>query len=167
MEIGEPEPSVSPGNLFRQDRDVAPRRLATLLGPFLRSRVFWLACALSLGTTILRETFGLWTPTYFTQALGMTAAEAASNSAWFPFFGGLSVMLCGYLSDRLGGGGRAALMLGGLGLATGALLVLGAGWLPASRIWPVILVAAVAFTDHRPLLISGRRDGARLRRKAG
>jgi sugar phosphate permease len=150
VEIGEPEPSVSPGNLFGQDRDAAPRRLATLLGPFFRSRVFWLACALSLGTTILRETFGLWTPTYFTQALGMTAADAASNSAWFPLFGGLSVMLCGYLSDRLGGGGRAALMVGGLGLATGALLVLGFGWLPESRMWPVILVAAVAFLTIGP-----------------
>jgi sugar phosphate permease len=150
VEIGEPEPSVSPGNLFGQDRDVQPRRLADLLGPFFRSRVFWLACALSLGTTILRETFGLWTPTYFTQAIGMTAAEAASNSAWFPFFGGISVLVCGYLSDRLGGGGRAMLMLGGLGLATGALVVLGLGWLPASRIWPVILVAAVAFLTIGP-----------------
>jgi sugar phosphate permease len=41
-------------------------------------------------------------------------------------------------------------MLGGLGLATGALLVLGFGWLPASRVWPVILVAAVAFLTIGP-----------------
>jgi sugar phosphate permease len=150
LEIGEPEPPAKPGNLFGEASHAQPRRLSELLGPFSRSGVFWLACALSLGTTILRETFGLWTPTYFTQATGMTAAEAASNSAWFPFFGGISVMLCGYLSDRLGSGGRAALMFGGLGLATVALLVLGFGWLPASRIWPVILVAAVAFLTIGP-----------------
>jgi OPA family glycerol-3-phosphate transporter-like MFS transporter len=126
-----------------------------LLGPFFRSAVFWLACSLSLGTTILRETFGLWTPTYFTQAAGMTAAEAASNSALFPFFGGISVILCGWLSDRLGRGGRAALMLGGLGLAAVALLVLGFGWMPAARLWPVVLVAVVAFLTIGPYSFLG------------
>jgi OPA family glycerol-3-phosphate transporter-like MFS transporter len=57
---------------------------------------------LSLGLTVLRETFNLWTPTYFTQALEMTPARAAQNSALFPLFGGFSVILAGYLSDRLG-----------------------------------------------------------------
>jgi sugar phosphate permease len=150
-EVGEAEPSVNPTNLFgRGASEEGPKHLLALLGPFSRSGVFWLACALSLGTTILRETFGLWTPTYFTQATGMTVAEAASNSALFPFFGGISVILCGWLSDRLGRGGRAALMLGGLGLATLALLLLGFGWMPASRIWPVILVAVVAFLTIGP-----------------
>ena len=37
--------------------------------------------------TLLRETFSLWTPTYFGQATGMTPGDAASASALFPFFG--------------------------------------------------------------------------------
>jgi sugar phosphate permease len=155
-EVGEPEPSVNPANLFgKTGGEEGPKNLGALLGPFLSSGIFWLACALSLGTTILRETFGLWTPTYFTQATGMTAADAASNSALFPFFGGLSVILCGWLSDRLGRGGRAGLMLGGLGLATVALLVLGLGLMPASRAWPVILVAVVAFLIIGPYSFLG------------
>jgi OPA family glycerol-3-phosphate transporter-like MFS transporter len=155
-EVGETEPSVNPTNLFGKGTgEEGPKHLAALLGPFFRSAVFWLACSLSLGTTILRETFGLWTPTYFTQAAGMTAAEAASNSALFPFFGGISVILCGWLSDRLGRGGRAALMLGGLGLAAVALLVLGFGWMPAARLWPVVLVAVVAFLTIGPYSFLG------------
>jgi OPA family glycerol-3-phosphate transporter-like MFS transporter len=145
-QIGEPEPSVNPSNLFSQatvtDR---PRGLRQLLQPFFGSSVFWLACALSLGTTILRETFNLWTPTYFTQVISMSAGEAAGASALFPLLGGISVILCGWLSDRLGRGGRASLMLGGLFLSCLVLIVLGLGMIHDSRTWTVILVAAVAF----------------------
>jgi sugar phosphate permease len=143
-EAGEPEPAAAPSNLF-EDARARPRSLSELLRPFLASGAFWLACALSLGTTILRETFTLWTPTYFTQSTGMTPADAAGASALFPFFGGISVLLCGWLSDRLGCGGRAGVMLGGLLLAGVALLALGSGVLPASRNAAVILVAVVAF----------------------
>jgi OPA family glycerol-3-phosphate transporter-like MFS transporter len=47
-----------------------PESPGTLLRTFGRSRVFWLVCMLSCGLTILRETFNLWTPTYFTQWVG-------------------------------------------------------------------------------------------------
>jgi OPA family glycerol-3-phosphate transporter-like MFS transporter len=145
-QLGEPEPDERPDNLFADSRDTG--RLAglrELLAPFFRSGVFWLACALSLGTTILRETFNLWTPTYFTQAAGMTAGVAAGTSALFPFFGGVSVILCGWLSDWFGRKGRAGLMLGGLTLAGLVLLILGSGITSASRTWPIILVALVGF----------------------
>jgi OPA family glycerol-3-phosphate transporter-like MFS transporter len=92
----------------------------------------------------------LWTPTYFVQAIGMSAGEAGSTSAVFPFLGGISVILCGLLSDRLGRGGRATLMLGGLLLATLALIVLGSGSIHGSRTWAVILVAAVGFLTLGP-----------------
>lgn len=150
-EIGEKEAAANLANLFAKERgSESSQRFAALVGPLIRSGVFWLACALSLGTTILRETFGLWTPTYFTQAAGMTAAQAAGNSALFPFFGGISVILCGWLSDRLGPIGRAALMTVGLGLATVALVVLGLAWMPAAPIWRVILVAVVGFLTIGP-----------------
>lgn len=48
-----------------------------LLSTLLRSPVFLLTCVLSLGLTIVRESFNLWIPTYFTQALGMSPARAA------------------------------------------------------------------------------------------
>jgi OPA family glycerol-3-phosphate transporter-like MFS transporter len=154
-DIGEAPPSVNPANLFGNDGSLgSPKSLHSLLAPLLRSRVFWIACVLSLGTTILRETFGLWTPTYFTQATGMTAAEAAGNSALFPFFGGISVITCGWLSDRLGRGGRAALMLGGLILAGIALLVLGSSPIH-SRISSLTLVAMVAFLTIGPYSFLG------------
>ena len=144
-EVGEPEPTVNPENLFRNSGSGAARvSLGLLLRPFLRSAAFWLACGVALGTTILRETFNLWTPTYFTESAGMTAAQAAGTSSLFPFFGGVSVLLCGWLSDRLGRGGRAALMLGGLSLAGLALLAL-AAQSTGSLVWPVVLVAMIAF----------------------
>ncbi|HEY6271627.1 MAG TPA: MFS transporter [Terriglobales bacterium] len=150
-EVGGTEPLVNPANLFGKSQEFdRPRGGRELLRPFLVSGVFWLACLLSLGTTILRETFSLWTPTYFTQAIGMKAGEAASTSAWFPFLGGVSVILCGSLSDRLGRGGRAALMLVGLFLASLVLMVLGSGITDGSRVWPVVLVAGVAFLTLGP-----------------
>lgn len=147
-EVGEPEPPENPASLVhRADERSAAREI---LAPLLSSSVFWLACGLSLGTTILRETFNLWTPTYFTQAVGMSTARAASTSAVFPFLGGVSVVLCGWLSDRMGRGGRAAMIAAGLALSGFVLIVLASGSLSGSQIWPVILIAAVAFLTLGP-----------------
>jgi OPA family glycerol-3-phosphate transporter-like MFS transporter len=83
-QFGEPEPAERADNLFAKTPGTsAEPGLRQLLAPFFGSAIFWLACALSLGTTILRETFNLWTPTYFTQAAGMTPGEAAGTSALF------------------------------------------------------------------------------------
>jgi OPA family glycerol-3-phosphate transporter-like MFS transporter len=145
-DIGEMEPPANPANLFGDEEASAkPRSLGALLGPLLRSRVFQVACALSLGITILRETFNLWTPTYLTQAVGMTAASGASSSALFSFFGGASVIVCGLLSDRLGRGGRAALMFWGLTLATVALLVPGLDLMHGSPWMPLVFIGVVGF----------------------
>jgi OPA family glycerol-3-phosphate transporter-like MFS transporter len=119
--------------------------LRALLGPLLRSKVFLLVCLLSVGLTLVRETFNLWTPTYFAQAVGLSNADAAQKSALFPLFGGISVLLAGYLSDRLGKGARAAIILFGLLLAGLTLLLLGYGDFGGSKIWPVWLTALVAF----------------------
>ena len=42
--------------------------------------------------TLLRETFNLWTPTYFVQFVGLSPSVAASRSALFPLCGGVSVL---------------------------------------------------------------------------
>ena len=145
-EIGEAEPQANPQNLFAgSDGDSAPMSLRSLLGTLLHSRVFLLVCLLSVGLTLVRETFNLWTPTYFAQAVGLSNADAAQKSALFPLFGGISVLLAGYVSDRLGKGARAAIILFGLLLAGLTLLLLGYGDFGGSRIWPVWLTALVAF----------------------
>jgi OPA family glycerol-3-phosphate transporter-like MFS transporter len=145
-QVGASEPQANPANLFGKDGDrPAPESLKTLLRPLLRSRMFWIVCILSLGTTLVRETFGLWTPTYFTQAAGLSTAEAAAKSALFPLLGGISVLLCGWLSDRLGPTGRAAVTFFGLASSGAVLLWLGLGSFAGSRTWPVVLVSLVAF----------------------
>jgi OPA family glycerol-3-phosphate transporter-like MFS transporter len=145
-QVGASEPQANPANLFGKDGDrPAPESLKTLLRPLMRSRMFWIVCMLSLGTTLVRETFGLWTPTYFTQAAGLSTAEAAAKSALFPLLGGISVLLCGWLSDRLGPTGRAAVTFFGLASSGAVLLWLGLGSFAGSRTWPVVLVSLVAF----------------------
>ncbi len=144
--IGFDEPPPNPANLFSAEREAdRPESLRALLTTFARTPVFWLVCLLSLGMTLLRETFNLWTPTYFTQALGLSNADAAQKSALFPLFGGVSVLLAGFISDRLGPRGRATIVLYGL-LATGAaLLVLAYGDFGHSAMSAVWLTALIGF----------------------
>ena len=75
--------------------------MKAILLPLFASKSFWLVCVLSLCTTLLRETFNLWTPTYFTQFVGLSNSAAASSSALFPFAGGIAVLLAGILSIGL------------------------------------------------------------------
>ncbi len=149
--IGFPEPPANPANLFQAEGEKrTPASLGSLLRPFARSGVFWLVCLLSFGLTILRETFNLWTPTYFVQSVGLTVADAAGKSALFPLFGGISVLLAGFLSDRLGRSGRAVIILFGMLLAAAVLLVLAFAGFGGSKSAPVALVALVAFVMIGP-----------------
>jgi len=93
----------------------------------------------------VRETFNTWTPTYFHQVVGSTEAQAAKMSALFPLFGGLSVLLSGFVSDRLGRGGRAAIIFYGLLLSSVALFALGSLPVGASRNVPAYLVGLIGF----------------------
>jgi len=149
--LGFPEPPVNPANLFGAEGEMPkPASLSSLLGTFIRSPAFWMVCLLSLGVTILRETFNLWTPTYFAQAVGLSVADAAHKSALFPLFGGFSVLLAGFGSDRLGKHGRAAIIFCGLLLTAGALLILAFADFQGSHRIPVALVALVAFVMLGP-----------------
>ncbi|HVN03606.1 MAG TPA: MFS transporter [Bryobacteraceae bacterium] len=145
-EIGESEPDVNPLNLFgAEGSDPKPTGLRDLLGPLFRSPAFWIVCVLSLGTTLVRETFNTWTPTYFHQVAGYSEAAAATTSAVFPFFGGVSVLLSGFLSDRMGRYGRSAIMFVSLLASSVALLALGSLPASAGRMLPTVLVGAVGF----------------------
>ncbi len=122
-DVGESEPPAGPTAVYAEGE---PRRGLALLGPLLARPSFWAVCLLSLGLTLMRETFNTWTPTYFREAVGLGVAEAASRSSLFPLAGGVSVLIAGFLGDRLGRGGRAAIIFIGLALAGALLYVLGA-----------------------------------------
>jgi OPA family glycerol-3-phosphate transporter-like MFS transporter len=155
-QLGLVEPRSNPLNLFAQDGEKpTPMNLKSLLRPFAMSKTFWLVCIMSLGMTLVRETFNLWTPTYFNDALGLTKAAAAHNSALFPLVGGVSVLLTGFLSDRLGRGGRAATILAGLLLTGCALFALAYLDLGRSTVLPVVLVSSVGFFMIGPYAFLG------------
>jgi OPA family glycerol-3-phosphate transporter-like MFS transporter len=145
IEVGYTEAEPNPLSLFA-GADATPRSLRDLLTPLLQSRTFVSVCVLSLGCTLVRETFNTWTPVYFRDFLGYSADRAASMSAIFPAVGAVSVILSGWGSDRLGLTGRSLIMSVGLVAAAAMLAVLGT--LPhgasASAV-PLILVAGVAF----------------------
>ena len=153
QERGLPGPVENPLNLYacRTAEDGGHSKakrhpgLMRILGPLLGSGNFWLVCGLSLGTTLLRETFNLWTPTYFSAYVGLTNAESASRSALFPLFGGVSVLMAGFLSDRLGLNGRSLVLFGGL--LSGAAAIFMLAQVPGHTTpWiPVALVALVGF----------------------
>jgi OPA family glycerol-3-phosphate transporter-like MFS transporter len=150
-EIGEPETIANPDNLFASRADKKGRGgLAAHLGPLFHSPAFWIVCVLSLGCTFVRETFNTWTPTYFYEVVGFTTAKSAQFSALFPLFGGSSVLLFGYLSDRLGCGGRAMITFAGLLFATLALFLLASLRPSAPHNLPVALVALVGFVMIGP-----------------
>ncbi len=145
-EIGQQEPDVNPLNLYgTEGRDPKPVGLRDLLGPLFSSPAFWVVCALSLGTTLVRETFNTWTPTYFNQVVGYSKSQAAGMSAVFPLFGGLSVLISGFLSDRLGRNGRSAIMFYSLLASAVALFALGSLPAASGRTMPTFLVGLVGF----------------------
>lgn len=145
-DAGEAEPEPNPDNLFgAEGAEARPAGLKDVLGPLLRSRVFLYACVLSIGLTLLRETFQNWTPLYFKDDLGFSDAEAADKSAWFPFFGGISVLLVGFLSDKLGKGGRALVIVAGLMAAAAALLMLAMKATHGTAFGPAAMVALIGF----------------------
>jgi sugar phosphate permease len=159
-ERGLPAPEVNPRNVYAQNADTRnanidePRsdldpehqqKIGAILRPLLTSVAFWLVCLLAFGTTLLRETFNLWTPTYFVQFVGLLPSVAASRSALFPLCGGVSVLLGGFLSDRLGANGRNVLVVTGMTACTVFLVMLGRVPGHASQWAPSVLVALVGF----------------------
>lgn len=136
---------TNPLNVFAES-DTRPPSVWALLRPLFFSRGFQVVCLLSFACTIIRETFNLWTPQYLREFLGYSVSDAASLSAIFPAVGAVSVLLIGWLSDRLGVNGRAMLMFIGLGATVAALLGLmsipsGAG----RSMLPLLAIGTIAF----------------------
>jgi sugar phosphate permease len=147
-ERGLPAPEANPLNVYGADgehKDEKHPGLIAILRPLVSSFPFWMVCLLSLGTTLLRETFNFWTPTYFVQFVGLTNSQAAARSALFPLFGGISVLLAGVVSDKLGLNGRNLVIVFGMAASTVCLVVLARTPGHASQWTPVLLVTLVGF----------------------
>lgn len=145
VELGFSEPELNPLNLFAGSQ-TKQMNVWEILKPLLLSRTFAMVCLLSLGCTIVRETFGLWTPVYLRDFFAYSVASAAGTSAIFPAVGAVSVLVTGWLSDRMGPSGRSMVMFFSLTATVVpliALTCLRAG--AATSIWPVVLIGVVAF----------------------
>ena len=143
--LGFEEARTNPLNVFSQS-EARPASVAALLGPLFLSRGFQLICLLSFGCTIVRETFNIWTPVYLRDYLGYNTGDAAGLSAIFPAVGVISVLMMGWLSDRLGVNGRALLMFVGLSATAAALL--GLMSIPSEAggaLLPLLAIGAIAF----------------------
>jgi OPA family glycerol-3-phosphate transporter-like MFS transporter len=147
-ERGLPSADANPLNVYAKDERLSGEEtvgLRAILRPLLSSFPFWMVCLLSLGTTLLRETFNFWTPTYFVQYVGLSSSVAAERSALFPLFGGVSVLMAGVLSDKLGLNGRNLVLVCGMAASTICLMALAHTPGHASQWTPVVLVTLVGF----------------------
>jgi OPA family glycerol-3-phosphate transporter-like MFS transporter len=147
-ERGLPAPEINPRNVYADEEPTGEgerARIGAILRPLLASFPFWMVCVLAFGATMLRETFNLWTPTYFVQFAGLTSSAAASRSALFPLCGGISVLLGGYLSDKLGPNGRNILIMAGMTGCTVSLVLMGLVPDHAGEWAPTVLVGLVGF----------------------
>ncbi len=149
-ERGLHKPEVNPRNVYADKGTAAGDdervNIGAILKPLLTSFPFWMVCTLAFGATLLRETFNLWMPTYFVQFAGFSPSVAASRSALFPLCGGISVLLGGFLSDKLGPNGRNILVVAGMSACTVCLVLMGRIPSPAGPWAPSILVGLVGFT---------------------
>ena len=144
-EIGEEEPDVNPQNLFGSEGTrKRPLDMVMLLRPLLSSFSFWMVATISLGLTLIRETFNIWTPTYLAEVAGLSAGSAATYSLLFPLFGGISVLVFGRLADQMGGGKRSVAILAGLIPLVAILGIMGSIREPGSAVLPLVLVSAAA-----------------------
>lgn len=137
---GFPEAKPNPLNLYG-DATAKPPSIAALVMPLLKSRAFLVVCMLSLGCTVIRESFNSWTPLYLRDYFGYSNSGAASASAVFPALGAVSVVAVGWLSDRLGANSRSAVMAFGLFATAAALLAL--AWLQPSLVGPRLPLVAI------------------------
>jgi sugar phosphate permease len=144
-EEGHAEPLANPINVFSAEPH-RPSGFLTLVLPLLRSRAFLIVCVLNFGATMVRETFNSWTPVYLHDFVGYTFSHAAGLSAIFPGVGAISVLLCGWASDRLGPSTRSLLLVGGLAATAAALLLLTSMHSTlVGTMLPVMVIGLVAF----------------------
>ncbi len=140
--LGFSSPEVNPLNVFEKASG-GSQGFRALIAPLLRNRGFWIVCFLSLCTTIVRETFNTWTPTYLHNFFGYSEGASASMSAVFPALGAVSVVIAGLAGDRLGTNGRAIILFIGMILTATALCLMTALRSGVQGALPLVLIGLV------------------------
>ena len=143
VDIGEKEARENQSNLLESVPEEKKLDIKEIFQKLLTNRIFLITCFLSLGCTLVRETFNTWTTLYFAD-LGFNQVSAAANSAWFPFFGGVSVLLAGFASDRLGSRGRGLIIAYGLLMTAMLLIFLGSIDFGSAKYAQVFIVSLIA-----------------------
>ena len=142
--LGFPPPQVNPLNVF-EGKSQTGGSVKAILTPFLKNFGFWIVCFLSFCTTIVRETFNTWTPTYLHEFFGYRTSDAASMSAVFPALGAVSVVIAGLTGDRLGASGRSIVLFIGMVLTAAGLAFMAVLKFGTQGPLPLILIGVVAF----------------------
>ncbi len=95
--------------------------LLQAVGKFLTSFQFWLICGSLMGLTIMWD-FLLMVPLYLRDTLEMSPENASMASSAFPFGSLISVLVGGFVFDKLSRRSTAWLMAGLLTIAAGCIL---------------------------------------------
>lgn len=141
-----PTPTPSAGEKRAEDDPAAPdESLGTIAKRLARQRAFWFATGLSFLLTFVRAGFMSWTPRFLYEV--SVAAHATSptsssiaKSAFFGVAGIVGSVTTGRISDRLGPGRRAPVMITSLAL----LLVSTLGLAHAGVTSPLVATIGVA-----------------------
>ncbi len=150
-EVGAPEPSANPENVYGAQGEVPrPDGLVDLLRPLATDVSFWLVCVMSFGLTLVRETFNNWNPTYLQNVAGLSSDGAARASALFPFVGGLSTIAAGLLTDRVARGRRGVIIFPFLAMMVAALYGLSRIEPGGGAALPLLLTSVVSFSMLGP-----------------
>ena len=146
QEANAPEPLANPENFYgRGGNETEPGNFLSQITPLIRRPSFWVICALCFGFTMTRETVNSWAPLYLTEVTKMSKGVAAQISSLFPLFGGISVLICGWMSDKLGKNARSLIIIVGLFLSTFALYALGRLSTGGSQWVPIVALAGAGF----------------------
>jgi sugar phosphate permease len=136
---------ANPLNVFGSSK-APPLTARERLGPLVKSPAFLMVCVLSLVCTIVRETFNDWTPVYMRDFVHLSMSDAAGTSAIFPGVGAISVLVTGWLGDRLGANGRPQILFVGMTATAVALFLLTMIHRGGTNTaLPIALVGVVAF----------------------
>jgi len=138
--VGLEAPEQNPRQLFKETGPhQTPQKIGQLLTPYFKSVSFMLLLLMSFGLTALRESFNFWMPTYLFEATRLSEGNASQSSALFPFFGIISILGVGYLSDTLLSGKRGLILLFACLSLTAILFLMSRGL--AGEYLPLILIS--------------------------
>jgi sugar phosphate permease len=116
-QAGVEAPAPNPANLFAEAENQEKISLRQILTSYFTSFSFILILLMSFGLTAIRETLNFWSPQYLHDVFSMKPGEASQISSLYLVAGGFSILLAGWLSDKLSGKRGLLIALGCLPMA--------------------------------------------------